>query len=189
MATPPVWPPYAPPAPPELLTGPPGRRPRKGLWIAGVVVLAMAAAGAGAAVTYALAGKDSANRTFAGVPASTPMATPQINAGDAAQAKENLCHLFDVSVRGQEGQGGLRVEGNLNVPVVLRSLNSAVAVENALAAAVPPAVADAARRYVSATVDQTTAAMSNLPASEGNRLTNVRNEAIGGLLDACGLPR
>jgi hypothetical protein len=175
MATPPVWPPYAPPAPPELLTGPPGRRPRKGLWIAGVVVLAMAAAGAGAAVTYALAGKDSANRTFAGVPASTPMATPQINAGDAAQAKENLCHLFDVSVRGQEGQGGLRVEGNLNVPVVLRSLNSAVA--------------DAARRYVSATVDQTTAAMSNLPASEGNRLTNVRNEAIGGLLDACGLPR
>jgi len=188
MATPPVWPPYAPPVPAEPAR-PPVRRPRNGLWIAGVAVVAVAAAGAGAAATYALVGKDSTSQPSAGSSTSTPVATPQVSADDAARAKDNLCHLFDVSVRGQEGQGGLRVEGNLNVPVVLRALNSAAAVETALVPAVPPAVTEAARKYVSTTFDQTTAAMGNVPASEGNRLTDVRNEAISGLLDACGLPR
>lgn len=188
MATPPVWPPYAPPLPSEPAR-PPARRPRNGLWIAGVAVVAVAAAGAGAAVTYALVVKDSASRPPASSSASTPAATPQVSASDAARAKDNLCHLFDVSVRGQEAQGGLRVEGNLNVPVVLRALNSAAAVENALIPSVPPAVTEAARKYVSTTFDQTTAAMGNVPASEGNRLTDSRNEAINGLLDACGLPR
>ena len=47
-----------------------------------------------------------------------PSATPQFSAADAAAAKANLCQVFDTSVRGQEGQGGLRVQGNLNLPIV-----------------------------------------------------------------------
>ena len=66
-------------------------------------------------------------------------------------------------MRGQEGQGGFRVEGNLNVPMVLRAVNSAAAVQNALVPAVPPDVASAARKYISATLDVTTAAMGNTP--------------------------
>jgi hypothetical protein len=31
--------------------------------------------------------------------------------------------------------------------------------------------------------------MGNTPTSEGNRLTDVRNDAIEALLDVCGLPR
>ncbi|GLB86126.1 hypothetical protein [Mycobacterium kiyosense] len=81
------------------------------------------------------------------------------------------------------------MEGNLNIPVVLRALNSASVVENALIAAVPAEVSAPARSYISATLDQTTAAMGNTSTSEGNRLTDVRNDAMFSLLDACGLPR
>ncbi len=122
------------------------------------------------------------------VPVSSS-AAPQFSAADATAAKNHLCQVFDVSVRGQEGQGGLRVQGNLNMPVVVRALNSASAVQNTLVPAVPPDVAAAARKYVTATLDQTTAAMGNTPTSEGNRLTDVRNDAIEALLDVCGLPR
>lgn len=123
--------------------------------------------------------------------ASSASATPapQQSSADTASAKQNLCQVFDVSVRGQEGQGGLRVQGNLNMPVVVRALNSASAVQNALVPAVPPDVASAAWKYVTATLDQTTAAMGNTPTNEGNRLTDVRNDAIGALLDVCGLAR
>lgn len=81
------------------------------------------------------------------------------------------------------------MQGNLNVPMVLRTLNSATAAQNALVPAVPTDVASAARKYVITTLDTTTAVMGNTPASEGNRLTDARNDAINGLLDACGLPR
>ena len=42
---------------------------------------------------------------------------------------------------------------------------------------------------VEAALDQTTAAMGNTLTPDVNRLTDVRNDAINGLLDACGLPR
>jgi hypothetical protein len=148
------------------------------------------AAAVASAGTYLVIGSDRAS-----TPASlktvtvSPSPASQFSPAEAAAAKQNLCHVFDVSVRGQEGQGGLRMEGNLNVPVVLRALNSASVVQNALVSAVPPDVAAAARKYVSATLDQTTAAMGNTPTSEGNRLTGVRNDAMYGLLDSCGLPR
>jgi len=73
--------------------------------------------------------------------------------------------------------------------MVLRALNSASVVQNALVPAVPSDIAAAARIYVSATLDQTTAAMGNTPTSEVNRLTDVRNDAMYSLLDACGLAR
>lgn len=120
--------------------------------------------------------------------ASAP-ATPQFSAAESAAAKARLCGVFDTSVRGQESQGGLRMEGNLNLPLILRGVNSASAVQNALIPAVPPEIADAAHKYISATLDQTTAAMGNTPTPEVNRLTDVRNSATYALADACGLPR
>jgi hypothetical protein len=116
-------------------------------------------------------------------------AAPQFSSNEVDAAKQHLCHVFDVSVRGQEGQGGLRVEGNLNVPVTFRAVNSAMAVQNALVPAVPADVASAAAKYISTTLDTTTAAMGNPPASEVNRLTDLRNDATDSLLDVCGLAR
>jgi hypothetical protein len=153
-------------------------------------------AAVGSTVTYlAMRGDRAASTSVspsaqppAGSPSSAP-AGPQFSPAEAAAAKDHLCQVFDVSVRGQEGQGGLRVEGNLNVPVVLRALNSASAVQNALVPAVPRDVAAAAQKYVGTTLDQTTAAMGNAPTNEVNRLTDVRNDAMYTLLDSCGLPR
>ncbi len=109
----------------------------------------------------------SASTTAAAAPPS-----PAVSAADAAAAKAHLCQIFDTSVRGQEGQGGLRVEGNLNLPLILRGVNSASAVQNALTPAVPPDIAAAAHKYINATLDQTTAAMGNTPTPEVNRLTD-----------------
>lgn len=156
-------------------------------WI-GVVALSATVA---TALTLALQSAPAAR--LAGPSSTAPSVSappaPQQSSAETASAKQNLCQVFDVSVRGQEGQGGLRVQGNLNMPVVVRALNSASAVQNALVPAVPPDVASAARKYVTATLDQTTAAMGNTPTSEGNRLTDVRNDAIDALLGVCGLPR
>jgi hypothetical protein len=161
-------------------------------WAIAVTLLAVAVSAAVASGTTALwlSHEKQAASTSSSAP-TTQSATPapQFSPEQVSAAKDNLCRIFDVSVRGQEGQGGLRVEGNLNVPVVLRSLNSASAVQNALSPAVPPDVAKASRKYITTTLDQTTAAMGNIPASEGNRLTDIRNGAIHELLDVCGLPR
>ncbi|MDV3301894.1 hypothetical protein [Mycobacterium avium] len=157
-------------------------------WIS-VVILAAAV---GSAVTYLAKGNNQTSTPASPqtVTVSPPPTTAQFNSAEAVGAKENLCHTFDVSVRGQEGQGGVRVAGGgINEPMVLRALNSASAVQNALIPAVPPDVASAARKYISTTLDQTTAAMGATPTSEVNRLTDVRNDAINALVDACGLPR
>ncbi len=115
--------------------------------------------------------------------------TPQFSQAEVSAAKDHLCKVFDLSVRGQEGQGGFRVQGNVNVPIVLRALNSTSALQNALTPAVPSDLAAAARRYIAATLDVTTAAMGNAPTSEVNRLTDVDGDAIDAFLDSCGLPR
>jgi hypothetical protein len=118
---------------------------------------------------------------------STP--AQQFSPEQINDAKTHLCQTFNVSVRGQQGQGGYRVEGKVNVPMTLRTVNSALTVQVALVPAVPADVANAARTYVKATLDTTTAAMGNTPTSELNRLTDVDSEAITALLDVCGLPR
>ncbi|GAB4686599.1 hypothetical protein MOKP106_47000 [Mycobacterium avium subsp. hominissuis] len=115
--------------------------------------------------------------------------TPQFSQAEVSAAKDHLCKVFDLSVRGQEGQGGFRVQGNVNVPIVLRALNSTSALQNALTPAVPSDLAAAAHRYIAATLDVTTAAMGNAPTSEVNRLTDVDGDAIDAFLDSCGLPR
>ncbi|WP_155728384.1 hypothetical protein [Mycobacterium avium] len=140
-------------------------------------------------VTFAAVHKETGApaQPAAAPPAPTP-AVPQFSAADSAAAKQALCHVFDVSA-GQKGQGGFRVEGNLNMPVTLQAVTSAVAVENALTPAVPTDVASAARRYITTTLDAATAAMGNTSLNEINRLTTVSNGAVDALLDVCGLPR
>lgn len=170
------------------------RQPRVRFWAWATLTLIVVAAtsAVGGAITYSVLNDDThtpANSTPSSGGASSPPAAPRFSAAETAAAKDRLCHVFDVSVRGQEGQGGLRVEGKVNVPIVLRSLNSVVVVENALVPAVPDNVAAAARTYISATLDVTTAAMGNTPTSEGNRLNDISNDATNALLDACGLPR
>ncbi|KAA1248293.1 hypothetical protein F0Q45_21405 [Mycobacterium simiae] len=148
-------------------------------------------AAVGSAVTYfAMRGEHAGAASPTASPSPSPApAVPQFGPGEMASAKQHLCHVFDEGVRGQEGKGGFRVEGNLNIPLTLRALNSASAVQNALVPAVPTDVASAARTYVSATLDVTTAAMGNTPTPELNRLTDVSNDAIYAMADSCGLPR
>ena len=185
-------PPAGAPLPGVFPHGPKPRR-RGWLWVAlGIPLAVVVSAATGSIVTFAAmhnATESAAQSPSAAQASPSAPTTPQISAADVSAAKDHLCKVFDTSVRGQEGQGGLRVQGNLNLPVVLRALNSASAVQNALVPSVPPETATAARKYIGATLDQTTAAMGNTLTPEVNRLTDVRNDAINGLLDACGLPR
>jgi hypothetical protein len=197
-------PPPGPPPPAPTGTVPPAAVPfpsglpqapisRRRLWpwaIVGLLLAIVVSAATGSLVTFAAMrnGTGSSAQASAASPTST-QAAPQYSSNDAAAAKAHLCQVFDVSVRGQQGKGGMRVEGNLNVPLVLRSVNSALAVQTALVPATPAEVASAARNYVQATLDLTTAAMGNTSTAEGNRLNDISNDAINALLDACGLPR
>jgi hypothetical protein len=95
-----------------------------------MVVALLVAAAAGSTVTYLAVGDQRAASTPAASQTASPSsasATPQFSAAEVDAAKQHLCQVFDVSVRGEEGQGGLRVQGNLNVPIALRTLNSATA--------------------------------------------------------------
>lgn len=188
MIFPPPTPIFTPPPP---LSGGNSTRPRR-RWLlaaAGLVAIVGLSAGVASAVTYMATQGDRGALPLTAPPPAAPPPTPQFSATETAAAKKNLCQIFDLSVRGQSGQGGLRVEGQLNVPAVLRSLNSAVTVQNALTPAIPREIASAAQNYVNITLGQTTAAMGNSLTSEVNRLTDSRNDAQNALLDACGLPR
>jgi hypothetical protein len=157
-----------------------------------LLIVITVSAGVSAAITYLTLNSSRPPSSSASPPTASPSSSttaPRFSAGEVANAKSNLCHVFDVSVRGQQGTGGFRVEGNPNVPLLLRALNSASAVQNALTPAVPMNVAEAAQNYIRSTLDVTTAAMGNTPISEVNRLTDVDAEVINSLVDACGLPR
>ena len=184
-------PPTGAPLPSVFPQGPKPRR-RGWLWVAlGLPLAIVVSAATGSIVTFAAMhnATESAAQPSSAPPASPSAPTPQASAADVSAAKDHLCQVFDVSVRGEQGKGGLRVEGNLNVPVVLRSVNSALAVQTALVPAVPADVGSAARNYIQTTLDVTTAAMGNTPTPEVNRLNDISNDAINALLDACGLPR
>lgn len=192
-ASPPTPPSTAPRAAAPFPSGvPQGLKPHRQVWpwiTLGLLLAVVISAATGSIVTFAAMhnGTGSSQQSSSAVPTPTP-AAPQYSAADMATAKQNLCHIVDLST-GQKIEGGFRVEGNLNVPVTLKALNSASAVQNALVPAVPADVAAAARKYISTTLDVTTAAMGPVPATEINRLTDVSNEAMYALVDACGLPR
>lgn len=186
-----------PPAGPQWAAPPgpmPPTRPRRTIkpWVVAGALLAVAvsaAVGSGTTLLWTAHERQSAPTTSAAPTPQSAPPTPQFSPQEVAAAKDRLCRTFDVSVRGQEGQGGLRNQGNLNVPLVLRSVNSALAVQVALVPAVPEDVANAARTYITTELDATTAVMGNTPAEGVNRLTEISNDAINKLLDVCGLPR
>jgi hypothetical protein len=150
--------------------------------------LLIAAIAATAAVTYAVARNANAPNASPAAPTAAP-APPQFSPADQAAAKQQVCHIFDVSARGQRGQGGVRVNGEVNVELVLRTVNSVVAVQNALTPAVPQDVREAARKYIDTSLALTTAATGNTPSDELNRLTDVSNDATYSFADACGFQR
>jgi hypothetical protein len=196
MTTTPVLPPTQQPVPGPPTAGPPQppvaphpRPPRRGgraLLVAGVSAVVLAAMAGTAAVTYAVAHNTTTGPGSA--PSPAPTAQPQYSAADQAAAKQQVCQAFEASARGEQGQGGVRVNGDLNVPLVLRTLNSVVAVQNALLPATPPDVAAAAKKYMQTSVDLTTAAMGNAPIDEVTRLNDVGNTATYAFADVCGLP-
>ena len=181
----PQWP--APPQPAPI--APPRRSFNAGtIAIALAAVAVSAAVGSGTTLLWVAHEKQSASTTSATTAQSAPPA-PQFSPEQITAAKSHLCQTFDISVRGQEGQGGLRNQGNLNVPLTLRSVNSVVAMQVALVPAVPADVANAARAYMTAELDATTAVMGNVDAAGVNRLVDTSNAALNKLLDVCGLPR
>lgn len=194
VTVPPPPRPHPPPGPPHHVQ-PQSRQARSRSWAWATLALLLVVAvsgGVSAAITYITLNSTRSSSISAPQSAASPSSsttTPRFSAGEIADAKSNLCHVFDVSVRGQQGTGGFRVEGNPNVPLLLRALNSTSAVQNALVPAVPTNVAEAARNYIRSTLDVTTAAMGNTPISEVNRLTDVDAEAINALVDVCGLER
>jgi hypothetical protein len=174
-----------PPLPPVAPSPRPPRRRFPWLLVGGAVVGLIAVIAATAAVTYAVA--RNTNAPSATPPSASP--TPQFSASDQAAAKQAVCEVFDVSVRGQQDQGGVRINGQPNLPLMLRSLNSVVAIQNALTPAVPQDVASAARRYIDANLKLTTATTGVTPIEEVNRLNTAANNATFAFADACGLQR
>ena len=164
---------------------PRGSGPR--LWpiLAVFSVIVIAAIGITALVTASIVRSSSAQ-----APATTAaLAAPQYSAAEVDAAKQNVCHVFDVSSAGKRGKGGVVVDGQPNLPVILRTLTSAVAVQNALAPALPADVATAAHKYVTTTLDLATGATGSASLDEINRLTTSSNDAAYSMADVCGLPR
>jgi hypothetical protein len=149
-----------------------------------VVAANIVAVAAASAITYAIT-KNNTSSTTTPSPSST---APTYTAAEQDAAKSKVCDTFAMSQRGVAGQGGLIDKGQINVPVVLRTLNSVVALQDVSSPAIPEALRTAVNSYVSTTVDLTTASLANAPIDELTRLNDVGNTALYGLADACGLP-
>jgi hypothetical protein len=149
-----------------------------------VVAANIVAVAAASAITYAVT-KNSTSSTAAPSPSST---APTYTPAEQDAAKSKVCHTFDSAVRGTGASDGLIVNGDLNIPVVLRKMNSVAAVQNSISSATPNDVAEAAKEYIQSAIDVSSAALAGRPASEVNRLTDVGNAATYALADACGLP-
>ncbi|WP_131816225.1 hypothetical protein [Mycolicibacterium porcinum] len=152
----------------------------------------MVAIAATAAITYALSrGSDSAPTPPAEPVLTGPSANsaPTYSQSEQAAAKAQLCHVFEVSVRGQEGQGGIVMNGEPNIPLILRTVNSVVAVQNTTSPAIPESLKTAAQKYVETSTDLTTAALGKTSIDELTRLTEANNNATYALADECGVPR
>lgn len=164
---------------------PRGSGPR--LWPIIVVftVIVIAAIGITALVTAAIVRSSSASQAPT---VSTTPTTPQFSATEQAAAKDKTCRVFDAGQRGNAGQGGFINNGQLNVPVVLRSLNTVVAVQNSITPATPSDLLEAVKKFATAETDLTSAALANLPIDKLNDLTKASNGTIDTLADVCGLP-
>jgi hypothetical protein len=161
---------------------PPQRR-RWGL-VAVLIAVNIGSIAAAATIAYGI-GRDSAP-VQADLP-STVAASPKVSASDAAAAKDKVCRAVDAGVRGTAGEGGAVVNGDLNVPFIIRKLNTIVSVSNSLSPAVPSNVSEAAKKFVETATDLTTAALADAPVDQINDLTKSSNDAVDAVLDTCGL--
>lgn len=184
---PPVGPPPPPNHPAALHRG---GRSNRALWLAavGVVILMIIAIAATAAITYAITRSNTAAAPVAPQPTSAAPAAPQFTAAERKAADSRLCSTFDTATKGTQGQGAIIQDGALNVPVALRTVNKAVAVQNTLTPAVSTDLAKAAQTFVDRSLDMSTAALADVSVDEVNRLKDASNTAIYALADACGLP-
>jgi hypothetical protein len=153
------------------------------LWALITTILMVVAIAATAAITYAIAHS-------ASTPAAAPAApsTPTFTAEQQDAAKQAVCRAFDVSSRGMDTQGGARVDGNPNLPMLLRKLSGTVSIQLALVAATPPDVAEPAQRVVQTNLDLMNAALGQANINEVKAATDASNDAIDALVSACGLP-
>lgn len=170
-------------APGPLQQGAP-RPPKMWLWALITSIFMVVAIAAAAAITYAIAHS-------AGTPAVAPAApsSPTFTSAEQADAKQSLCQIFDKATAGQQAQGGVVVNGQPNVPVLLRKLTGAVSIIQALVPATPESVATPARQYVAANLGLMNASLGQGSLDEIKQLTAATNDATGTLADACGLPR
>jgi hypothetical protein len=167
---------YAPYPP---FPAPPRREHRSGPWVVSAAALLIAAStGAYVVVT----------NTHDRVPAPpAPAPVVQFSPAQVAAAKDNLCSAFDMALRGRHGHGGFRgADGQPNVPMVLRSVNSVLTVQDALDPALPADISARAKNYIKTTLSVTTAALGNETVDEVNNLTDANNEAGRAFADACG---
>ncbi|WP_131811595.1 hypothetical protein [Mycolicibacterium peregrinum] len=151
-----------------------------------MVIVMVVAVAATAAITYAIARNSAAGEPPPASPIATP-SEPQFTAAEQNAAKAELCGAFDKTARGQRGQGGVVVNGEVNVPLVLRTVNSVVAVQTTLTPSVSDELSRAAHRYIDSSLDLTAAATGNGSVDDVNRLTSESNDATYALADACGL--
>ena len=163
---------------------PPQRR-RWGLLVAMLVAVNIGSVAAAATIAYAV-GRDS-GPVRSDSPSTAP-ASPGVSAADAAAAKEKVCHAIDAGQRGIGDMGGIVTNGDLNIPVVLRKMNTIMAVNDSLSPAVPADVSDAAKQYAATATDLTTAALAHAPVDQLVELAKTGNSAVDALYDACGLP-
>lgn len=189
--------PHNVPAPPYGWTPPPSggapapvqqrapHPPRMWLWALVSAVLMVIAVAATAAITYAIARPSTPP---AGNPTGSP-AAPTFTAAQQADAKQAVCQAFDVSSRGMDTQGGVRTEGSPNLPLLVRMLSGTVSLQQALTAATPDDVAQLAHRVVSTNLDLVNAALGQASIGDVQVATNVSNDAVYALADACGLRR
>jgi hypothetical protein len=153
----------------------------------GIVVVAMAAT---AAITYAIASNgdsgSSQGKSTSAPPAET---SAPVSGGNGASAKTQLCQAFDAATRGADSQGPIATDGALNVPVVLRTINSAALVQNSITSQVPDDVANTARSFIAGQLKLVAAATGHASTEELARLNDASNAATDRFADACGLPR
>lgn len=161
------------------------RPPKMWLWALVTSILMVVAIAATAAITYAIA--HSTSDTSASAPAAP--SAPTFTAAEQAAAKQSVCQTFDKSTAGQKAQGGVVVDGQPNVPVLLRKITGAVSIIQALVPATPDSVATPARQYVAANLSLMNASLGQGSLDEIKQLTAATNDATGTLADACGLPR
>jgi len=181
-------PPYGwnpPPAggPPAAGHTAPGR-PRVWLWALATVVLTVVAIAITAAVTYAIARAGSSTATSSADPAP-----PTYTAAEQADARQAVCNAFDATTANQQAQGGVIVDGQPNVPVMLRKSAGAVTIVQALVPATPETVTASARQYVTANLNLLNAALGQGSLDQIKNLTDSTNDATSALADACGLPK